>query len=275
MRVSVLGEQFDPDGDTEDSSVAIVEKICIGEGRYYIEVPSLTPGNWCMIEGVDSTIFKSATITNIEDEREGINDIEYRKGIVSGVNSDEDEQEEDNELNADDEDEEEDNDEIIMNGRGQKIKRNKNKSIYQSSSTSTQQQLIPLPPLRTQPITSVHSLPHIFTPLQFFNMTPSIKISVEPLHPRDLPKMVEGLRSLNKTYPILQTKIEESGEHVIWGTGELQLDCAMYDLREVFAKAEVKVSDPYVPLNESVAEKSILPCSAETANKIGSFAVIA
>ncbi|KAA6359697.1 MAG: putative 116 kDa U5 small nuclear ribonucleoprotein component, partial [Streblomastix strix] len=42
-----------------------------------------------------------------------------------------------------------------------------------------------------------------------------------------------------------------------------------------FAKAEVKVSDPYVPLNESVAEKSILPCSAETANKIGSFAVIA
>ena len=47
--------------------------------------------------------------------------------------------------------------------------------------------------------------------------------------------MVEGLRSLNKTYPLLQTRVEESGEHVILGTGELYLDAVLHDLRQVRA----------------------------------------
>jgi translation elongation factor EF-G len=36
--------------------------------------------------------------------------------------------------------------------------------------------------------------------------------------------------------------VEESGEHVIFGTGELMLECAMHDLREMYAEIEVKVS---------------------------------
>jgi U5 small nuclear ribonucleoprotein component len=35
---------------------------------------------------------------------------------------------------------------------------------------------------------------------------------------------------VNKSYPLLSTKVEESGEHVILGTGELYLDCVMHDL---------------------------------------------
>lgn len=38
---------------------------------------------------------------------------------------------------------------------------------------------------------------------------------------------VEGLRKLNKSYPLLVTKVEESGEHTIFGTGELYLDSVM------------------------------------------------
>lgn len=38
---------------------------------------------------------------------------------------------------------------------------------------------------------------------------------------------VEGLRKLNKSYPMLVTKVEESGEHTIFGTGELYLDSVM------------------------------------------------
>ena len=60
-----------------------------------------------------------------------------------------------------------------------------------------------------------------------------VKIAVEPLHPSDLPKMVEGLRKISKTYPALQTKVEESGEHIVVGMGEIYLDSAMKDLREV------------------------------------------
>jgi U5 small nuclear ribonucleoprotein component len=44
------------------------------------------------------------------------------------------------------------------------------------------------------------------------------------MNPSELPKMLEGLRKLNKAYPLLSTKVEESGEHVIVGTGELFLD---------------------------------------------------
>lgn len=90
---------------------------------------------------------------------------------------------------------------------------------------------------------------YIFKPLRFcisqylslpptthwtrFNTSPVMKIAIEPLNPSELPKMLEGLRKINKSYPVCQTKVEESGEHVILGTGELYLDSVLYDLRKV------------------------------------------
>lgn len=38
---------------------------------------------------------------------------------------------------------------------------------------------------------------------------------------------VEALRKINKSYPLAVTKVEESGEHAILGTGELYLDSIM------------------------------------------------
>jgi translation elongation factor EF-G len=38
---------------------------------------------------------------------------------------------------------------------------------------------------------------------------------------------VEGLRKVNKSYPSLVTRVEESGEHTVFGTGELYLDSVM------------------------------------------------
>lgn len=38
---------------------------------------------------------------------------------------------------------------------------------------------------------------------------------------------VEGLRKINKSYPLAITKVEESGEHAILGTGEMYLDSLM------------------------------------------------
>jgi hypothetical protein len=34
-----------------------------------------------------------------------------------------------------------------------------------------------------------------------------VKIATEPLHPSELPKMVEGLRKINKSYPLAVTKV--------------------------------------------------------------------
>lgn len=38
----------------------------------------------------------------------------------------------------------------------------------------------------------------------------------------------------------LVAQVEESGEHVILGTGELYMDCVMHDLRVMYADAEVR-----------------------------------
>ena len=40
-------------------------------------------------------------------------------------------------------------------------------------------------------------------------------------------RQVEGLRRINKSYPLAVTKVEESGEHAVLGTGELYLDSLM------------------------------------------------
>ncbi len=53
--------------------------------------------------------------------------------------------------------------------------------------------------------------------------------------------MLDGLRKINKTYPLSVTKVEESGEHIIIGTGELYLDCVLHDLRKMYSEIEIKV----------------------------------
>ena len=107
---------------------------------------------------------------------------------------------------------------------------------------------------------------HIFKPIK--HMTQSVlKIAVEPISPSELPKMLDGLRKINKSYPLVTTKVEESGEHIILGTGELYLDCVMHDLRRLFSEIEIKVSDPVVKFCETVVETSALKCYADTPNK--------
>lgn len=115
---------------------------------------------------------------------------------------------------------------------------------------------------------------YILRPIK--HMTQSVlKIAVEPISPAELPKMLDGLRKVNKTYPLLTTKVEESGEHVLLGTGELYLDCVMHDLRRLFSEIEIKVSDPVVKFCETVVETSALKCYADTPNKKNRLTMIA
>ena len=114
----------------------------------------------------------------------------------------------------------------------------------------------------------------IFRPLRFHTES-VIKIAVEPVNPSELPKMLEGMRKCNKSYPLLGTRVEESGEHVILGTGELYLDCVMHDLRKMYSEIDIKVADPVVCFTETVVETSSLKCFAETPNKRNKLTMIA
>ena len=50
---------------------------------------------------------------------------------------------------------------------------------------------------------------YIFRPLKF-NTSSVVKIAVEPVNPSELPKMLDGLRKVNKSYPLLITKVNIS-----------------------------------------------------------------
>jgi U5 small nuclear ribonucleoprotein component len=107
---------------------------------------------------------------------------------------------------------------------------------------------------------------YIFRPIHHFTQS-VMKLAIEPIAPSELPKMLAGLRNINKSYPLVSTKVEESGEHIVIGTGELYLDCVMHDLRRIYAEIEIKVSDPATKFCETVLETSALKCYADTPNK--------
>ncbi|KAK4132395.1 P-loop containing nucleoside triphosphate hydrolase protein [Trichocladium antarcticum] len=107
---------------------------------------------------------------------------------------------------------------------------------------------------------------YIFKPISHFTES-VLKVAVEPINPSELPKMLDGIRKINKSYPLITTKVEESGEHIILGTGELYMDCVLHDLRRLYADMEVRVSDPVVRFCETVQDMSATKCYAITPNK--------
>merc|ERR1711970_1346648 len=91
-----------------------------------------------------------------------------------------------------------------------------------------------------------------------FSVSPVVRVAVEPKNPSDLPKLVEGLKRLSKSDPMVQCFIEESGEHIIAGAGELHLEICLKDLKE---------SDPVVSYRETVSEESNQMCLSKSPNK--------
>jgi len=79
-----------------------------------------------------------------------------------------------------------------------------------------------------------------------YSVSPVVRVAVEVKSAADLPKLVEGLRKLSKSDPLVQVTTEESGEHVIAGCGELHIEICLKDLEEDFAKCPIKKGDPVV-----------------------------
>jgi elongation factor 2 len=100
-----------------------------------------------------------------------------------------------------------------------------------------------------------------------FSVSPVVRVAVEPKNPQDLPKLVEGLKRLAKSDPMVQCMIEESGEHIIAGAGELHLEICLKDLEEDHAQIPLKKSDPVVSYRETVTEESDIMCLSKSPNK--------
>merc|ERR1711962_182047 len=100
-----------------------------------------------------------------------------------------------------------------------------------------------------------------------FSVSPVVRVAVEPKNPSELPKLVEGLKRLAKSDPMVQCVIEESGEHIVAGAGELHLEICLKDLEEDHAGIPLKRSDPVVSYRETVTHMSSQMCLAKSPNK--------
>merc|ERR1739848_241405 len=101
-----------------------------------------------------------------------------------------------------------------------------------------------------------------------FSVSPVVRVAVECKTASDLPKLVEGLKRLAKSVPMVQCSIKDTGEHIIAGAGELHLEICLKDLQEDFmGGAPIRVSDPVVSFRETVSKASDKTVMSKSPNK--------
>jgi len=100
-----------------------------------------------------------------------------------------------------------------------------------------------------------------------YSVSPVVKVAVKVKDGKDLPKLVEGLKKLSKSDPLVVCTTEESGEHIIAGCGELHVEICLKDLQEEYAQCPIIISDPVVSYRETVTGESSQTALAKSPNK--------
>merc|ERR1719433_155061 len=108
-----------------------------------------------------------------------------------------------------------------------------------------------------------------------YSVSPVVKVAVKAKDGKDLPKLVDGLKKLSKSDPLVICTTEERGEHVIAGCGELHVEICLKDLREEYAQGDFIMSDPVVSYRETVAGTSTQTCLAKSPNKHNRLYIVA
>jgi len=100
-----------------------------------------------------------------------------------------------------------------------------------------------------------------------YSVSPVVRVAVSTKNAADLPKLVDGMKKLAKSDPLVLCNTEESGQHVIAGCGELHVEICLKDLEEDFANCPIIKSDPIVTYKETVTEESDRVCMTKSPNK--------
>jgi elongation factor 2 len=108
-----------------------------------------------------------------------------------------------------------------------------------------------------------------FEPMVHYS-DPVVTVAIEAKHTKDLPRLIEVLRTVAKADPSIEVQInQETGEHLMSGMGELHLDVTLYRIRNDY-KVEVETSDPIVVYRETVQGKGG-PFEGKSPNKHNRF----
>lgn len=100
-----------------------------------------------------------------------------------------------------------------------------------------------------------------------YSVSPVVRVAVQAKNPADLPKLVEGLKKLSKSDPLVVCTTEENGQNVIAGCGELHVEICLNDLEKEYANCEIIKSEPIVSFKETVTAISNIVCMSKSPNK--------
>ena len=100
---------------------------------------------------------------------------------------------------------------------------------------------------------------------------PVVTVAVEAKNMKDLPKLIEVLRSISKADPSIQVQInQETGENLMSGMGELHLEITEYRIRNDY-KLDIVTSEPIVVYRETVGKTSPHKFEGKSPNKHNRF----
>ncbi|XP_057467555.1 uncharacterized protein LOC130756932 [Actinidia eriantha] len=85
-----------------------------------------------------------------------------------------------------------------------------------------------------------------------FQVSPTLKVAIEPSDPADMVALMKGLRLLNHADPFVEVTVSSRGEHVLAAAGEVHLERCIKDLKDRFAKVSLEVSPPLVSYKETI-----------------------
>lgn len=100
---------------------------------------------------------------------------------------------------------------------------------------------------------------------------PVVTKAIEAKHMKDLPKLVEVLRTIAKADPSLNVEINnETGEHLLSGMGELHLEITEYRITNEQG-VEIVASPPIVVYQEGIKKGNANPFEGKSPNKHNRF----
>jgi len=99
---------------------------------------------------------------------------------------------------------------------------------------------------------------------------PVVTVAIEAKHTKDLPRLIDVLRTVAKADPSIQVEInQETGEHLLSGMGELHLEITNYRIVNEH-KVEINTSQPIVVFRECVSGRGG-PFEGKSPNKHNRF----
>jgi elongation factor 2 len=100
---------------------------------------------------------------------------------------------------------------------------------------------------------------------------PVVTVAVEAKNTKDLPKLVEVLKSISKADPSIQVQInQETGENLMSGMGELHLEITEYRIKNDYS-VDIVTSEPIVVYRETIGKKSEQKFEGKSPNKHNRF----